>query len=108
MFHRLLLPVDLSERHDEALRTAGERCSRSGGIVRLLHVIELIPNESVEEERPFYDQLEQAARDHLDKLGRRLEEMQIEREIDVRLGHRLEQIAACAGEMKADLLILSR
>jgi nucleotide-binding universal stress UspA family protein len=107
MFQRILVPVDLSDRHAAALRLTGELCARPHGEARLLHVIELIPGLSVEEERPFYDRLEKAARAHLEGLAQRLERLKVCCHTDLRLGHRVEQIVLCAREMNADLMVLT-
>jgi nucleotide-binding universal stress UspA family protein len=107
MFKRILLPVDLSDRHAAAVRLAGELCARPQGEVRLLHVIEVIPGLGIDEERPFYDRLERVARAHLEALAKRLERLKVPCHTDLRLGHRVEQINACAHQMNADLVVLT-
>jgi nucleotide-binding universal stress UspA family protein len=107
MFQRILMPVDLSERHGPALAVAVELCRQWQGEVTLLHIVELIAGLGVEEERPFYDRLERVARAHLQRLGRRLDEGQARWRIDVRLGHRAQQVVQAARETDADLIVLT-
>src|SRR5438874_905693 len=102
MFKNILLPVDLTDRHSQALDVAGELATQSGGEVVLLHVIETISGVSMEAERPFYGRLERAARGHLDRLGKHLGERQVRWRPEVRYGHRAQQSAAYAKETAAD------
>ena len=107
MFRRVLLPVDLSDRHAPALDLAARLCQPGEGEVTLLHVVETIPGLSVEEERPFYDRLERAARKHLDRLGCQLGGKSVRWHGVVCLGHRVEQVAARARQEQADLVIVT-
>jgi len=68
MFRKLLLPVDLSDRHQPALNVAIELAGPTGEVM-LLHVIEVIPGLDLEEDKAFYAHLEKAARIHLERLG---------------------------------------
>jgi nucleotide-binding universal stress UspA family protein len=74
MFRAILLPIDLTDRHRRALDIAVRLARLGDGRVHLLHVIELIPGLDVDEERGFYDRLEQQARRHLELLGQHLAE----------------------------------
>jgi nucleotide-binding universal stress UspA family protein len=107
MFQRILMPVDLSDRHGPALATAAELCQASQGEIILVHVIEIIPGLGPDEERPFYDRLERMARAHLQRLGQRLEEKKVRWRMEVRLGQRVPQIVECARAAQADLAVLT-
>lgn len=107
MFQRILLPIDLSDRHEPALKMAVSLCAPDGGEILLVHVIELISGLSFDEERPFYDRLRQNALEHLEQLGQRLEECGVRWRIDLRLGHRVHQIVESARENTADLIVLT-
>jgi Universal stress protein family len=50
MFPKILWPVDLTDRHQQALDIAGELATQSRGAVTLLHVVEVVPGLSMEEE----------------------------------------------------------
>src|SRR5262245_6195248 len=107
MFQRILLPVDLSDRHEAALKAAAELGRASGAEIVLLHVIELIPGLSVEGEKPFYARLERKAREHLQQLGRRLDEARARWRVEVRLGRRAGEVVAWAREAGTDLIVLT-
>jgi len=74
MIQRILIPLDLTDKHDRAIALGAELATPSGGTVTLLHVIETIPGLSDDEEKDFYARLERAARKHLDGLSRDLVE----------------------------------
>jgi nucleotide-binding universal stress UspA family protein len=101
------MPVDLTDRHRQALAIAARLASESTGEVTLLHVIEVIPGIWPREERAFYNRIEQAARDHLAKLGRDLEERHVPRREEVIFGNRAPEIVRYAVEMGVDLIVLS-
>jgi nucleotide-binding universal stress UspA family protein len=107
MFRRILLPVDLSDRHAAALKTAAELSYPGRGEVILLHVIETISGLDFEEERPFYQRLEAAARRDLQRLGQRLEERKVAWRMEIALGSRAQQEVRCARETGADLIVLT-
>jgi nucleotide-binding universal stress UspA family protein len=107
MFQRILLPVDLTDRHQQAIDIATELATRDGGAITLLHVIETIAGLSVEEEKDFYHRLERAARRHLDKWGKDLEKGKVSWRAEVRYGNRAAESVRYAREMTADLIILT-
>jgi nucleotide-binding universal stress UspA family protein len=107
MFKTILVPVDLSDTHQQAIEIAGRLAHASDGQVTLLHVVEVIPGLWVEEERDFYDRIEAAARDHLTRLGRQLEETPVPRREEVIFGNRAEEIVRYAMEVGIDLIVLT-
>jgi nucleotide-binding universal stress UspA family protein len=107
VFRKILMPVDLTDRHQQALEIAARLASESAGEVTLLHVIEVISGIWPQEERAFYSRIEQAARDHLAKLGRDLEERHVPRREEVIFGNRAPEIVRYATEMGVDLIVLS-
>jgi nucleotide-binding universal stress UspA family protein len=107
MFKKILVPVDLSDTHQRALEIAGRLAHANDGQVTLLHVVEVIPGLWVEEERDFYDRLDAAARDHLSRLGRQLEEIPVPRREEVIFGNRAEEIVRYAMEVGSDLIVLT-
>ena len=105
MFRKILLPVDLTDKHRHALEAAADLARQSGGEVILLHIIEIIPGLAMEEEKPFYARLEKTARKHLGALGARLKEARWQAE--VRFGTRGPDIIRYAAEVGADLIVLT-
>jgi nucleotide-binding universal stress UspA family protein len=107
VFKKILVPVDLSDTHQQAIDIAARLAGEGDGQVTLLHVVEVIPGLWVEEERDFYNRIEAAARDHLGKLGRQLEAMQVPRREEIIFGNRAEEIVRYAMETGVDLIVLS-
>jgi nucleotide-binding universal stress UspA family protein len=106
MFRTILVPVDLTDRHEQALNTAAELAG-GGGEVVLLHVIETIVGVSLEEERDFYARLERHSRTHLKRLSGRLEARGVSYRAEVRLGHRVQDCLRFAEEAGVDLIVLT-
>jgi universal stress protein A len=107
MFKKILVPVDLSDRHGQALDIAVRLAKERNGEVTLLHVIEIIPGLWPEEERDFYERIEQRARDHLARLGRSLEQCQVLRREEIVYGNRAQEIVRYAMEAGIDLIVLT-
>lgn len=61
MFKHILVPIDLSDRNESALRTAFELAASAGARVSLLHVITRISGIPLVELEGFYRQLETKA-----------------------------------------------
>jgi nucleotide-binding universal stress UspA family protein len=107
MFQKILLPVDLSDKHGPALNAAAQLASQSGGEVILLHVIEIIPGLEVEDEKHFYSRLEKLAASHLDKLGKVLQAKRIRWRAKTLLGNRGAETLRQAQENGVDLIIVT-
>jgi nucleotide-binding universal stress UspA family protein len=107
MFKKILLPVDLSDRHQRALDAATDLAKQSTGEVTLLHVIEVIAGLSMEEEKNFYKRLEKSARDHLAQLSDRLKGQRIAWRTEILYGHRGPEVIRYAAEKGADLIVLT-
>ena len=107
MFKKLLLPLDLTDRHEAVLDLAEGLLRQAGGEAVLLHVIEVIPGIPRDEDRAFYDRLERNARKHLEPLARRLEARKLRGELVIRFGQRPRETLAYAREAAADLILLT-
>jgi nucleotide-binding universal stress UspA family protein len=107
MFQKILLPVDLSDRHGPALKVAVELAGQSGGEVILLHVIETIPGLELEEEKHFYGRLEKLAAAHLNKLGGLLKQSRVHFRGEIRLGNRGAETLSFARANGIDLIVLT-
>jgi nucleotide-binding universal stress UspA family protein len=105
MYRKILLPVDMTDRHASALSVAAEMAGEGGEVV-LMHVIEVIAGLSVEEEKPFYVRLERAAQAHLERLGAELVGRNIPSRAVIRFGNRVAEVARFATEDAADLIVL--
>ncbi len=107
MFHNILLPVDLADRHHAVLDIAAKLAAPSKGTVTLLHVIETISELSSAEERDFYGSLEATARSFLDRIGKKLAERGVEWRSVIVLGHRATETIRYGAEIGADLMIVT-
>jgi universal stress protein A len=107
VFRKILVPVDVSDRHQQALDIAGRLAKQNDGEVILLHAIEVLPGLWLEEERDFYERLEQMSREHLAKVGRSLEAHQVPRREEIVYGSRAQEIVRYASEASVDLIVLS-
>ena len=81
--------------------------AQSKGTVTLLHVIETIAGLSLEEERDFYDRLEETARGRLDRLGKELEKQKVPWKAEIVCGHRVPECVRHPADTNADLIILT-
>jgi nucleotide-binding universal stress UspA family protein len=107
MFKRLLLPLDLTDKHGKAVETAADLATQTGGSVSLLHVIELIPGLSRDEDPAFYGRLEQTAKKHLDKIGAAFTKKKASWQSAIVFGNRVEETARFAEKDKCDLIVLT-
>jgi nucleotide-binding universal stress UspA family protein len=107
MFRKILLPIDLSNRHEQAVKIAAQLAGLGGGDVVLLHVVETIAGVEVEEEKHFYGRLEKLAWAHLEKVGEMLTQHRIRWRAEVLLGHRGAETLRFARENGIDLIIVT-
>jgi nucleotide-binding universal stress UspA family protein len=107
MFKRILIPLDLTDKHQPVLNMAGEMAGQSGGEVILLHVIESIPGLPAEELAGFYRRLEKSAREHLQRSGQQLGKEQVSWTSEVLIGPRVQEIVRYAAEVDADLILVT-
>jgi nucleotide-binding universal stress UspA family protein len=107
VFQKILLPVDLSDRHGAAVDLATDMAAQGAGEVVLLHVIEVIHGLSQEEEQGFYSRLEKAAQKHLDKLGGPLSRRGVPWRAEISYGNRGLEIVRRAQQGGIDLIVLT-
>ena len=107
MFKKILLPLDLTDRHHPAIATAANLARSSRGELVLLHVIEIIPGLGVEEERDFYARLEKRARLHFGRLTESLKKQNIPWQEAILFGNRVAVIVQYARENGVDLIVLT-
>lgn len=106
MFKKILLPLDLTDKHEPVLNIAMELAKQSKGEILLLHVVEVIPGLLREEEQEFYTRLERAAQEHLRRFGQDLAQRQIPWRSEVVVGNRVRATADFASQQKVDLIIV--
>jgi nucleotide-binding universal stress UspA family protein len=107
MFKKILLPVDLSNRHGPALEIGMNLARQNRGEIVLLHVIEVIGGLKLSEEKPFYRKLQQSAEKHLKKLNAGGVNRSVPCTRRILFGHRGPTIVRYAKEIGADLIVLT-
>jgi len=105
MFHKILLPLDLTEKHQPAIRTAIDLAKSHGGEILLFHVIESIAGVPLTES--FYEKLTHVAQSFLSRLQREVTESGVRCQCKVVIGHRVQDSSAYAAESAADLIIVT-
>jgi nucleotide-binding universal stress UspA family protein len=107
MYRNILVPVDLTDRHNEALTVAGRFAAHSGGRITLVHVIEIVHGLPPEADPDFYRKLETTSHDFLERMIDRLRPHGAEARAVVLLGERGPQVLRFARDEHADLIVLS-
>jgi len=107
MFQKILVPVDLTDRHQPALALAAKLVALPGGEVILLHAIEVPHGLTPEEEPTFYQRLERKANLHLNRLLATLKDRQVPARSVILFGERAPTILRFAQEAGVELLVLS-
>jgi universal stress protein A len=107
MFRNILVPIDLTDKHQPAVDAAAKLAEANHGSIELLHVIETIAGLPMEEEKTFYERLERVARKHLDKWGRSLAQRGLEWRAEVVFGPRSSEVVRRAEAAASDLIVLT-
>ncbi len=107
MFKKILLPVDLSNRHGPAFEIGVNLARKNQGEIVLLHVIELIGGLKLSEEKAFYRKLQQGAEKHLKKLKADDVHRSVPCTQKTLIGHRGPTIVRYAKKIGADLIVLT-
>jgi universal stress protein A len=107
MFQRILVPLDLTERHQAAVEAAVNLARQNRGEVTLLHVIESIPGLSSDELGSFYSRIEKTAAAHLERVGKQLTDEQVPWHSKLMIGSRVKEVVHFAAERKSDLIVLT-
>lgn len=109
MFKHILVPTDLTQRTEEAVRLALDmqrRCSSTQeeqGKVSLLYIIERVAEDVEEDFSDLYAELESKAWDKFEEI---VPEPDVPVEKNVVIGHRVEEILRFISSQEVDLTIL--
>ncbi|MCG8556251.1 MAG: universal stress protein [Proteobacteria bacterium] len=107
MFRNILLPIDLTERSERAVKAAGDLAEAHAASVRLLHVVQTIADVPYDEMKDFYAELMAKAEDAVARWAENLSARGIEVEGQVVLGKRVPEILRHAEEGESDLIVMS-
>ena len=106
-FRHILVPTDLTERTDKALKMAHRLAAGDGARVTLMHVIQTIDGLPPEELKRFYQRLERKALATMITIARRASNGAATAEAAVVFGRRAEQIVEYAGANDVGLIVLA-
>lgn len=106
MFQRILVPIDLSQKSWGAVDLAYE-FAQSGAEVILMHVIETIEHIKFDELKPFYQRLEESARNGLMEFSEKFISRNLLIDQVLIYGHRTQEIINFARTKPVDLIIMS-
>jgi nucleotide-binding universal stress UspA family protein len=107
VFHRIMVPVDLTNRNIPALQIAIKLALQNRASITLLHVIETIEGSSFEEFKRFYQTLEKHARDKLEGFAEEFASQGVVVHQEILYGRRAEQIVGYAMDHQIDLIVLT-
>ena len=107
MFQHILIPVDFSEKNEQALQVAVEIAIHHHSKISLLHVIEAIADTSFEEVHNFYLGLEERAQKKMDGLLANYLKSAINFEERIVYGNRTQQIIDFSETQAIDLIVMS-
>jgi nucleotide-binding universal stress UspA family protein len=107
MFVRILIPVDLADRHEPSLEIAARLATPGASEVTVLHVIELLRDLPREADPKFYQRLEDKSRAQLDVLTAHLKDKGVSARPVVVFGDRVREVLRYATEEAVDLIVLT-
>jgi len=107
IFQRILVEVDLTSKSLGAVDLAYECAIQFSAEVILLHVIETIEHVQFEELKPFYQRLENSARNGLVEFSERFVANKMKVDQALVYGHRSKEIIDYVAENRIDLIIMA-
>ena len=107
MFHKILVPIDLTEKSLAAVDLAYEFAAQFRAEVILLHVIETIEHVQFDELKPFYERLDSSARKGLQEFSERFVSNNLRVSQALVYGHRTKEIVDFAIQNRIDLIIMA-
>jgi len=107
MFHRVLVPLDFTDKNLRALEIARQIAVQHKASVALLHVIETVEHLPIDELKGFYAKLEATARERFGLAASMMLEKGLVVEPEVVYGKRAEEIVKYATGNDVDLIVLS-
>jgi nucleotide-binding universal stress UspA family protein len=101
-----MVPVDLSDRNERALRSALEVARKGGGRVTLFHVIQRVPGIGPGELDAFYRRLVQSSERKLRRTARKFAERGLDVRTEVCVGDPPAEIVRAAQRERVDLVVM--
>lgn len=105
MFKKILMPVDLADKHQHAVETALWMARHDDAEVVLLHVIETI--EGMADDDELYDKLEATSREYLKTFSEQFSKAGVRSRWEIAFGTGSAEILRFATENEVDLIVLT-
>lgn len=106
LFRHVLVPVDLSQRNERALRTALALVTESRSRVTLLHVIQRVAGLTPGELEDFYRKLVERSERKLRQAARPFTDQAIDARTEVRVGEPATEIVRATLRDAVDLVVM--
>jgi nucleotide-binding universal stress UspA family protein len=107
MFNNILVPTDVSKKHNISLEIAVDMAGKYKSTVYLLHVIEIIPDVAFKEFAAFYDTLEKKTQSRMQSLISDFERKSLRIVPHIKYGNRVQEVLKCVNKNKIDLIIMN-
>lgn len=106
MFKRILVPIDLSDRHARVLTAALALARQSRARVTLLHVIQSVQNIPPGELGDFYRELARTSMRKLERVAKRFQAKRVPVRTELTIGEPAREIVRLAARHRADLVVM--
>jgi nucleotide-binding universal stress UspA family protein len=106
LFGHVMVPVDLSDRNERALRTALALAREAGSRVTLFHVIQRVPGLAPGELEKFYRLLVDRSERRLREVARAFTSKGVEVSTQVRIGEPAAEIVRATLREAVDLVVM--
>ena len=106
LFGHVMVPVDLSDRNERALRTALALAREAGSRVTLFHVIQRVPGLAPDELERFYRLLVDRSERKLREVARSFTSKGVEVSTQVRIGEPAAEIVRATQREAVDLVVM--
>jgi nucleotide-binding universal stress UspA family protein len=101
-----MVPVDLSDRNERALRIALELARERGGRTTLFHVIQRVPGIALRELDTFYQRLVESSERRLRRIARKFADRGLDVRTEVRVGEPPAEIIRATLRERVDLVVM--
>jgi nucleotide-binding universal stress UspA family protein len=106
VFHRILVPLDLSDRHARSIKLALALARDGPASVTLVHVVQQVRGLLPGEMRAFYDRLVKTSRRGLARAAKLFAARGITVRSEVLVGEPAREIVRAAAAARADLIVM--
>ena len=106
MFRHLLVPIDLSDRNEQALRTAFDLAATNDARITLVHVVTQVRGIPMTELRSFYEQLEERAKARLGSVVRKYAQPGMDVRSVTLIGDPARDVVRWAERQRVDLIVI--